>query len=881
MSHLSLPVAAGGIAVVMLTSALWPRTVTAQYERLDGGIWSLRISNPTQDRLCVRAYFNPNRTPWHGDRIFIGRRGASDEQPEADEWLAPGEASPWVDIGPHMSSSPTFGGSPNYLSCVFLGSLRQPERGDLRLLVEVGLGADHRVVRTVRVSDPNPTLIGWGTWLGAAPKLPTLGLMIPVDPTKSERVWTLEEAARQQLEWIDSFGPRPPQPRHIWFISHQSQVSFDRPSHLERMQAMIVRNLGYNNLTMYAADSVDIEAIRDLGVEPRPAKIVHKREDYAALAQQLRDASTWRYHRLLNCGDEISLSLQATPEEQDAAFVSYLRDRGLDAMDFVRPQDEAAAAQASPDERWRFVHLGGPLSADKPRLLFEAAYFRYVLWGRELKQHTDRFLAQFPPGAHSGSNFSPHLSVWPDVRQWINLTRDGALTMPWSEDWWWQVPEASPQAYGFLLDALRHAADYHGAPTCFYTIPDPIPGMTPQQRAADLLRMNYFALAHQVKVLDHFAIYHQAFGTCDYIDFELSREQFRSIHRVLTDVSRIDERLYRARMRPAEVAILLSVANDVWNTEDLLTQDPPQANLYWAQMNLENHERKALYLALRHSHLPVDLVTDEDVAAGMLDRYKVLYLVGPEIHDSAVANLVRWVHSGGVLIAEGGAGLMNQYREPIPAMHELFGITAAHLDRRLRGLGPARDLPAMEPLCTLTLLGPAEWAGAAVPAFACAATFVPTADTEVLARSGDAVSATMARYDAGGKAVCLGAYCGLAYLQPAMAARRGHELPERFPSALREFIAAPARWAGSVYHRPVIASDPLVEVTLQEGPLGPVVTLVNFRNHPQATVTVALHGLPEAARVVSLQHGGLALERRAGIPSVTLPVDRGDFLVVD
>ncbi len=876
----------GGTASILTAGVLAMTLAVAShaaddYERLDPGVWSIRITNPTADRLCVRAYFNPNRPPWYGDTIYIGSAGASEERPDSEAWLAGGEASPWIDIGPHMSRAPLFGGSPNYLSTVFLGVMYEPERSYLRLKVEVARGEDRRIVRTVEVAERHPTMIGYRTWLGTPPRLATLGLMIPVDPEKSERIWTLEEAAQQQLEWIASYGPRPEQPRHIWFISHQSRVSFDNPTRLERMQTQIVRDLGYNNLTMHASDADDIEAIRELGVEPLPAKILHRTDDYAAKAEELREAGIWQYYRLLNQGDEISIRLEASPEEQDAAFVQYLRAQGFDPMDFVRPEDEAQARELPREERWGLVHLGGSLPAEKPKLFFEAARFRYRLWGQELGRHTKQFLEHFPEGSVSGSNFSPHLSVWPDVRKWIDLFRDGALTMPWSEDWWWQVPEASPQAYGFLLDSLRHAASYHDAPTCFYTIPDPIPGMTPEQRAADLLRMNYFALAHQVKVLDHFAIYHQAFGTCDYIDFELSREQFRSIHRILSEVSQIDERLYRSRVRPAEVAILLSVANDVWNTEDLLTQDPPRTSLYWAQTNLENHERKALYLALRHRHIPVDLITDEDVAAGMLDRYGLVYLVGPEIHDSAVANLARWVREGGILVAEGGAGLLNQYREPIPQMHELFGITEATLDPLVRSLGPARDLPGMEPIDTLVVTGPAEWTGTRIPAYACTATFEPRAGTEVIGRMGERAAATMVRYENGGKAIALGACAGLAYLQPAMVAREGMALPEQYPADVREFITAPARWSGAIYHRPVIASDPLIEATLQEGPLGPVVTLVNFRNAPQDAVELRLHGLPEAQTVTSVRHGELPVRLDGIVPVVTLPVDRGDFLTVD
>jgi hypothetical protein len=33
------------------------------------------------------------------------------------------------------------------------------------------------------------------------------------------------------------------------------------------------------------------------------------------------------------------------------------------------------------------------------------------------------------------------MNVWPDVRQWIDPFKAGAMTMSWTEDWWWQLPE--------------------------------------------------------------------------------------------------------------------------------------------------------------------------------------------------------------------------------------------------------------------------------------------------------------------------------------------------------------------------------------------------------------------------------------------------------
>ncbi len=859
------------------------------YERLPTGVWSLRVTNPTNatEKLCVRVYFNPNRNPWRGDVIYVAQGGEQEKAPQKEQWLAPGQSSPWVDLGAHMSASPTFGGAQNYLAPVLLGAMYAPTGQHLRLIADLASGPSQRVRRTLDVSDPQPTRMGASTWLGGL-ALPTLALLVPVNPDGGQRIWTAEEAARQQLDWIAGFGPTPTPPRDILFICHQWLVTFRNPTRLQAMNTEILRRLGYNNLTQFAKDAADVEAIRATGWEP--VRAIHVgRTDAEKQAAKLKEKGLWDWVKLANFGDEIDISLKATPEQQDAAFVEYLRGRGFRPLDFVKPADEAKAAAVPEAQQWPFVHLGGPLAPEKTKLFFEAAAFRYRLWSKELSADTEAIRRNFPPGTETGANFSPHLSVWPDVRKWINVFRDGGMTMPWSEDWWWQVPEASPQSYGLLLDGLRRASDYRGAPYCFYTIPDP------GETAEHMLRMNYFALGHQAKLINHFDIYNQILGTCDYIDFVESEAKFRVIHRILTDVGKIDARLYRARMRPAEAGVVLSLANDIWNTDDLLAQDPPKQNLYHATRNVDSHERKALWLALRHAHLPVDLITDEDVAAGIPPRFKVLYVVGQEMMSAAAPRLRRWVEDGGTLVAVGGAGLLDQYRETQAAMLDLYGLSDAKLERSTRTISPSRDLPGAEPLDTLTF--DAAHGGLRLPAYISRHVLTPASNTIVTARFANGDPAAVERRLGRGRVMLIGSLPGLAYLQPGQADRSAgqglapllgastanravrRQMPGVFPEDVRRLIAEPAETAG--VRRQIVTSDPLVEATLQEGDKGAVVTLISFKNDPAESLTVTLVGLPAARQITSLRHGPLEITRTDKGPQVSLPVDQGDFLVVD
>jgi hypothetical protein len=853
------------------------------YQTLGKGIWFLRIANPANSghNICVRVYFNPNRPPWHGDVWHVGARGKVDgaTPPDKADWLRPGDHTDWLDIGPYMSRQPLFAGSPLYLTPVYLGVYSDPERSDrLQVQVEIAQGSTDKVVRRVTTDEDNPILLGYSTWLGGTPKLPTLGLLIPTEPGKSVNIWTFEEAAEQQLAWVRKCGPLPARPRQMLFRSHQGGITFKHPPQLSRLNTLIAHELGYNTLVNYATDGADLDAMRSLGIEPIRSYVIHDGGVGASLdqARSLHERGLWDYVRMCSFGDEIDLSLAASEDEQNRRFRQYLQGRKFDPLDFVRPADEAAAKQSPTEKRWDFVRLQGPLPPQKPKLLYEAAVFRYSLWTDELARRTREVEARYPPGTWTGANFSPHMNVWPDVRKWINVFKFRGMTMPWSEDWWWQVPEAGPQVQGFLLDALRLAASYHDSPIQYYCITDP--GETPDH----FIRMNYLAAAHGAKILNHFCIYNQAWGTCDYVDFMLSERMYPAIHRVIGDIAQVDERLYAARVRPAEAAILLSKPNDVWNNEDLLS-DPKQEktnSLYHSNYNIDNNERKGIWMALRHAQFPVDLITDDDVIEGRLGRYKMLYLVGPEIQAAAALEIAQWVESGGVLFACGGAGLLDEYRQRLDVMYDLYGITEANLTRERRQVAP-RSLQEIAPVDTVRFEGDSDLPRIEMPAIAYRQVFHPAPDDAagiVVGTFDDGSTAAIVRQVGKGRVMVVGAMPGLAYLRPAM--RDEGALPVHYSRPVRELLTAPLRIAGCTSY--VRASEPLVEATLMESAgHGAIVPLVNFAPKPIARLRLDFPGLDSPKSCRSVRHGKLAIRGAGRECYVELPLEIADFLLVD
>jgi hypothetical protein len=828
----------------------------------------LRITNlrPDESTILIRVNPVPNHdmlfgepSNWNGKIIYVGSNGENpDETVKPEFWIAPGESTPWVDVGQYMNLRGTR--SPDtYLSSVLCGIMTAPKADGIYVLAEVATGPGTGVLRRLEVQKPEvkaegersyPWRIGCGVWNGGA-LLPTLGLMIPTRPDLAGRVYTLEEALRWQLELISNMPDNGRLPEKFVFVAS------GRPE--------VKKGLGYNG---YPADTVES-----------------------------------------NLGDEIGLDVELKPEEQDKLFREAMKARKFDPLDFI-PSDQAEKAKAmSVEERWSLVHVLAasdkdakgqriepayrlPKPEEKPKFFYEAAIFRYHLWYDELARQT-REAEQKNPGKHvlSGANFSPHMNVWPDVRQWVDPFKAKALTMSWTEDWWWQLPEISPQGYGFLLDGLRLAGRYHGAPMQFYVMP------FQGQSTDNFRRMSALATAHGTKIFNHFVIEDQTLITWDYVDWTLSANMFPAIHDVIRDAGAAEKRLYPAMPRPADVAIMLSVAADTWDTEDL----GGAGHLYSAEYNVNNDERKALWLALRHAQYPVDLITDEDVAessGGELKPYKAVYIVGSEMLAAAAEALRQWVKDGGIVYATGGAGLLDEYHQPQKGLYEMYGIKGHDLKREKRGIRPRQDLKAAKPLDTLRLTASSGSKPEMIPAMFYRQTFEPLAGEQRVGVLGkyqsDGKPGLVISSFGKGKTILMGSLAGLAYLAPA-ATESSQVLPTAYSEPIRQFLAEPARDAHAT--QPVVASNPLVETQWMQGPQGSggvVVMLINWSPKPIDGLTLRFDPALKVEKVHSLRtagffkgafdeqpRGGLEVKAIDGKQQVQLRLELTDYLLIN
>jgi len=811
----------------------------------------VRFTNIRMDdaQILVRLNIVPNHNQpfsWNGKTVYIGNDGEG-EKPQEERYLSPGQASPWVDVGQYMNLQGTRSWD-TYLSPLLCGVMTDPQADGLHLLAEVAQGRGTRIVRRLEIRKPDlpavaeqreyPWLLGYGCWNGRQPFLPTLGLLVPSNPDILPRIYTLEEAMQWQLDVIEEFPDVGRLPVLFSFRTH------GRPE--------ILSAFGYND---YPEDVVTA-----------------------------------------NFGDEISIKVNMPEEEQNERFREDMKERGFDPLGLMSDENVQKAKELSEEERWKLVTVT-PALPEKPIQFYESATFRYRLWYEELKARTNEIIAENPgKKVWTGANFSPHMNVWPDVRQWVAPFKAGAMTMTWTEDWWWQLPEASPQVYGFLLDGLRLAGSYHGSPMQYYIMPF-------KGNSADNFRRQHgLALSHGAKIINHFHTQAQVLTTWDYIDISESPRTYQAIHDMIRDVGAVEQRLYPAMPEKAEVAIMLSWAGDTWDTEDL----GGAGHLYGAEYNVNNDERKALWMALRHAQCPVDLITDEDIAEGKLKDYRVLYIVGSEMLSAAAEPLKMWVREGGILYATGGGGLLDEYHRSLETLHEMYGIEAHELVRKTRHIRPRVTLPDAEPLDTVLIelkslfekggfrgiLKEQEGNAVEFPALLYRETLDPAEGSEVVGRyKNDNAPASVCHRYGKGMTFYLGVLAGIAYLTPAMLPS-SQVLPTEFPEDLRRLITAPVRWANVL--PPVKTSDPLVEAQYMVSENGACVVLTNWRQEPVEELIVEFPGKPDTRLVRSLravgyfkgqlheqERGVLELDITNDVPQVKMRLEVLDVLLVD
>ncbi len=806
------------------------------------------VGSEMEQPVYLHFFADHYRDPWYSYHA-LGRGDLHDATsvPEA-ELLAPGETSPWSNISPivYQDSGVALDFS--------LRSTYQSMPDHMKARIEFGRAdRPEGTVELVRAFD-----------VDARPN----GVVVVVPPNldSPENVARL----RRDAEFAEETGKRAD--AHPW------PTIGKRP---ERIPFLVSARIGGYDLDVDAAVTAREQKTLDyFGFNGDYDRVLgglwymeeqsYCRPDVKQMQERVQ-AELADFHKSGRSLDDIaycilmdepagqSAALMVKDEASRTAFQAWLRAQGLTPADLLVPDWDAvrpvepAEREAFPalhyhTQRFRTVALGDFMAVQ--RGIIEEAY------GRSFPT-----LVNFSDGAVYTANF---YDQGVDYFELLNRDDQNAL---WSEDW---ANNASTyQCAAFNVDLMRAAARKRGQTLGHYLIAHA------ERTAWDTKLKATSATARGVRMWMNFS-YGPTWGSHEGGPAWKSHmwynkpENWTANAEIPREIGAVEDWLLTAKPAPAEVALLYSSSSDIWSLEN----------------NAFGFDRMHTWLALSHGQVPVDVVSEMDVAEGLLSKYRVCYLSGQNVTRAAAEKLAAWVQNGGTLFMTAGAAERDEYNRPLDTLAHLLPAERAPLVTHEPWQSAGRFLTALSPRDTVT------WNGESVDVLAVQQVQAPNANATTLANFSDGSAAVVEATAGRGRIISAGFLPALAYIRAALVARAALEKaapdtariersynPWDFPAGLREQILSPARQHGPT--PPLTCDVPLVDAVYLPCEQGVLVALANYTLKPIEHLTLRVGGVGTVKKVESIHQGEVAFERsREDEIRVALPLEASDWLMI-
>ena len=431
----------------------------------------------------------------------------------------------------------------------------------------------------------------------------------------------------------------------------------------------------YHNLSVSSTYNENVKAFNDLipmsstaacptdGFNDRPQcaglsngqgytdfrSIYHNLTKLELAAKAYVTAGTADKMMIVSMGDEITLD---EPWEPDTYFPQFCKAEGYPAADCAH---------------YNFT------DTSNPGQFWYSNIYRNAFGLQRLAPAT-KVITQYLKNAGVGANYSP-LTYTPfgyvapayfyPVNKAVTMFRQGAMTMPWGEDYSWQSPLGTQQMTTVLHDlfraGIRNAKTPQTSQMMFYTMAH-APGTT-----AIMWRRNYYNyLAHGMTRLN---LYEMRPATASYTEnyVDVGYGLYSAVRSALAETAEFEDIMAAGTsVASGDVGLWCSDAGDIW-----VAQIPP--NTYGKHQSTFSASKKALYIALLHLEVALDIVVEDDVGP-TLDTYTTIYLTDAHVTQKASTALAAWVAQGGTLVGTAGAGMFDELNNTNVVLQKLFGV---------------------------------------------------------------------------------------------------------------------------------------------------------------------------------------------------------------
>lgn len=789
------------------------------------------------------------------------------------ETIAPGQASPWYDLGPTMNTEST---SPYTIRG--LADKAKPTDPSLPISVDIAL-------------EPNESKILKSFELGKGET--ALTILVQPDLFRQEGIEFTRKVADIYKDVASSLNREPklgPIPKKLRLYAGTGSIWGDI-SELPVMMGFR-EALGLNTIPSNTPPK-DVPAYLKYPSVIERSLSMHHSQDPAKIIKHVKEGGVENQFRYVSYGDEIGLpAIDVKDPAKVEEFRTYLKaigetpeSLGLANWEQVKPLaklsgDVAVQIGVLPKEKQNETESLKGLN----RLYWYSVKFSQHKGIESFAAKTREIRAALGNDVQTSANLgSMHPFYWMHQSSFIDSFKGNAMSLAWSEDYTYCQPEGSRLVTDFETAYLRKGASYNDTPMQFYCMPH-WPGNTPEY----LLQCAVMEWGQNVKDLDFFIISPDAFSTENYVTYRGGMPIWKTIRNISGMAGLIEDHLLPARTEPAKVAMLLSEASDIWELEGKGQNDVKPGSI---PTNVSQEERKALWYALRNAGYRVDMITEDDCKEGLLKNYSALYVCGQNLERKAADAVKNWVRDGGSLFATAGAARKDEFDAPLTTLDEVTGRGRQVSYQRYQGQLRAKlELLFEKPLDQITLT-----TGGTVKALCSLEEFEAAKNATVLATGKNGKPAWISNLFGKGRAFYTGTLPGQAYLQAGLpltpCGKGGSQTSPwmtesvTFDKTAKSIILYPLQQAAIQPDvKPNIAG---VVTNRLKSDKSTVITVVNLGqqvNGNLKNVEFEISGAGNVKRAWSCFHskGSLPMKKSAGGITVTLPtLNAADVIILE
>jgi len=828
---------ARSLALLLLVSGI------AMPARGDGVFVRFKLEEPTNTRYFVRLAGYIHVPNWYLPRAVLPV-GADRN---ADLRVPSGEFTPWFDLKKHAGKSlhgqlSRAGGAAEFPN-VTVHFVTDAEAERRRVVIELATSpAEADVVKRFRESFRGEL---------------TSFLVSPQLSADAHLLETAAEMSERRLRWAKEAtgGTRVSPKKHI---IQTSLWSAQRPE-LNAKEGEVLWLLGFNVLgNQHAPIGEDFQFAQpghSHGVPFGPAttrQVVE--ETWAQLAQ--RNPEGFAEGVPFGFCDEVCCRPRIEQNEQAIHhFHAWLAEREISARALGVAKLAEVVPIETPEAFREREKQNGPAAR---RVFYYTSRFRQQAATERLKWNTEAFHKHFGPGPLSSTLVADHpyfggtglgMGMVPNITwggaplamDWFDLARRQAVDLIGIEDWMGLQYMYGPNSTweGFQLMGFQASIFRSGSRGRL-----PIIAWITPSDETNLRLKSFSALCQGAKHFFYWTYGPTATSTENY--WSDLRSAYDGIVHVTRSLAAAEHILAPGRVRKTKVALLYSISSDLWQP------------LGYVHML----ERRGTYLSLVHDQYLVDMLTEEDVEAGRLEDYAVLYATDPCIRRQAAQRIAQWVRRGGHLYASCAAGCRDEFNEPSGVLAEVFGIAPEVAfevqpgEYRVRGR--LNQIPHFDRLIIPEdALTPEPQDFGVIGAHV----RVRPKDARVLASFPDRKTPAVLHHVFGqGEVVYFATTPGISYIKDARFVPR--ELKESWPRPHRGTINAWSHRARAA--RLVELSHPVVEAGVYDAKEGSALVLANFTYRPIRPLEIVLPVNRRVRSVRSVTQGKLPFTQEDG-----------------